>query len=197
MKGLEKVENEKLVLLIKTGDEDALVELIHRFKPHLNRLARSYFLFGGEEEDIKQEAMIGLYSACISYKPDMKTTFNSFASLCMKRRILSAIKSANRNKNKALNESVSIHTKIDSKNEVELYLPQYVFNPDEVFEENENYEEIKIKITKTLSNMEFKILSLFLKGLSYDEIANLLNISKKSVDNALSRIKNKLKFLIK
>ena len=138
MKGLEKVENEKLVLLIKTGDEDALVELIHRFKPHLNRLARSYFLFGGEEEDIKQEAMIGLYSACISYKPDMKTTFNSFASLCMKRRILSAIKSANRNKNKALNESVSIHTKIDSKNEVELYLPQYVFNPDEVFEENEN-----------------------------------------------------------
>lgn len=197
MKGLEKVENEKLVLLIKTGDEDALVELIHRFKPHLNRLARSYFLFGGEEEDIKQEAMIGLYSACISYKPDMKTTFNSFASLCMKRRILSAIKSANRNKNKPLNESVSIHTKIDSKNEVELYLPQYVFNPDEVFEENENYEEIKIKITKTLSNMEFKILSLFLKGLSYDEIANLLNISKKSVDNALSRIKNKLKFLIK
>lgn len=197
MKGLEKVENEKLVLLIKTGDEDALVELIHRFKPHLNRLARSYFLFGGEEEDIKQEAMIGLYSACISYKPDMKTTFNSFASLCMKRRILSAIKSANRNKNKPLNESVSIHTKIDSKNEVELYLPQYVFNPDEVFEENENYEEIKIKITKTLSNMEFKILSLFLKGLSYGEIANLLNISKKSVDNALSRIKNKLKFLIK
>ncbi len=197
MKGLERVQNEELVTLIKTGDEDALEELIHRFKPHLNRLSRSYFLFGGEEEDIKQEAMIGLYSACLSYKPEMKTSFNSFASLCMKRRILSAIKSANRNKNKALNESVSIHTKIDSTNEVELYLPQYIFNPDEVFEENENYEEVKGKIVQTLSKLELQILSLFLKGLSYDEIAHYLNITKKSVDNALSRIKSKLKFLIK
>lgn len=193
---IENLENEELVKLIKTGDEDALDELIRRFKPHLNRLSRSYFLFGGEEEDIKQEAMIGLYSACISYKQDMKCNFNSFASLCMKRRILSAIKKANRNKNKALNESVSIHTKIDSTNEVELYLPQYVFNPDEKFEENENYEEIKEKIVKALSKLELKILSLFLKGLSYDEIAKTLNVTKKSVDNALSRIKTKLKFLI-
>lgn len=194
---IENLENEELVKLIKTGNEDALEELIHRFKPHLNRLSRSYFLFGGEEEDIKQEAMIGLYSACLSYKEDMKCSFNSFASLCMKRRILSAIKKANRNKNKALNESVSIHTKLDNTYEVELYLPQYVFNPDEKFEENENYEEIKEKIVKTLSKLELKILSFFLKGLSYDEISKALNITKKSVDNALSRIKTKLKFLIK
>ena len=102
-----------------------------------------------------------------------------------------------RNKNKALNESVSIHTKLDNTYEVELYLPQYVFNPDEKFEENENYEEIKEKIVKTLSKLELKILSFFLKGLSYDEISKALNITKKSVDNALSRIKTKLKFLIK
>lgn len=197
MENLQELENEKLVELIKSGKEDALELLIERFKPQINRLARSYFLFGGEVEDLKQEALIGLYSACTSYKSDMMTSFVSFASLCMKRRILTAIKMANRDKNKALNESVSIHPTNDGETEIQLFLPQYVLNPDQKIEENENYEEMKEQIVKLLSKLELKILSLYLKGLSYEEISLSLNISKKSVDNALSRIKNKLKFLNK
>lgn len=192
---MEKIiTNEELVEKIKVGDEEALDQLFSRFQLHIQKLARSYFLFGGDHQDLVQEAMIGLYSACNSYKKEMFTSFYSFACLCMKRRVLSAIKSAGRNKNKALNESLSIYGMMEDDH-VELYIPQNILFPDEKIEQNEKYEEVKEIIVKTLSKLELKILSLYLKGLSYEEISQKLDITKKSVDNALSRIKNKLKFL--
>lgn len=188
--------NEELIKKIKQGDEYAVEVLFERFNPLVQKIARSYFLFGAEYSDIVQEALVGLYKACITYDEKSETPFKTYASICMRRNIISAVKKANRKKNKSLNDSIAFND-IASGDEEEnmLFVPNFVLNPDEEIIQRENLEEIKKLIVQKLSSFEVKVLNEYLKGLSYEDMAQKLNVSKKSVDNALSRIKNKLQFL--
>lgn len=191
--------NEELIEKIKTGDEQAVEVLFRRFNPLIQKISRGYFLLGADYSDIVQEALVGLYKASMTFDSTKEASFKTYASLCIKRNILSAIKSANREKNKSLNQSLSFADAISSSDEDEvfLFLPNFISNPDEEIIQRENLNEIKKTIVEKLSGFELKILNEYLKGMSYEDMSAKLGISKKSVDNALSRIKNKLQFLIK
>ncbi|MGI5842121.1 MAG: sigma-70 family RNA polymerase sigma factor [Christensenellales bacterium] len=193
---MKTLTDEKLVALCKKGDEHAIEQLFLRYKPILHSLTRGYFLLGSDEDDLMQEAMIGLYKAILSFNESGVASFKTFASICVRRNILSAIKKSNTLKNKILNDSLSLSGFMaNDDDDAFLFLPYEPKNTDEMIMEDESFEETKKEILKKLSKLELKILGLYLKGEPYQQIATSLSITTKSVDNALSRIKNKLQFL--
>lgn len=193
--------DEQLSLTAQKGDEGAVNELLSRYKSLVNKISRSYFLLGGEIEDIVQEGMIGLYKAIKNFSPGKNASFKTFAATCIKHQIQTAVKMASSEKNKVLSSAISFAEKVshdeDDDEVIEIMIPSSLPLPDDTVLKRENLSEIKKIIIKTLSSLELKILSLYLKGYSYSEISNLANLSKKSIDNGLSRIKSKLAFLKK
>ena len=194
---MKHLTDEELVVFCKKGDEVAIEELFSRYRFLLGKISRGYFLLGSDNEDLMQEAMIGLYKAILSFDTKQNVSFKNFAILCVRRNILSAIKKSNSQKNKALNESLSLSDLTGDQDDNYLFVPEVVPLTDEKLIEEEKLEEIKTKIVELLSKLELEILNLYLKGKSYDDMSKTLQISKKSVDNALSRIKKKLEFLTK
>ncbi len=191
--------DEILALKAKDGDEEAMNELLTKYKSTVNMLARSYFLVGGDMEDIVQEGMIGLYKAILSFSKE-KASFKTFATICIKHQIQTAIRKASSQKNMLLSSALPIYELEDNEDDAdksEIILPSQLPSPDDTILANENMTELKKKIKQSLSTMEIKILALYLKGYSYNEISDIGGYSKKSIDNALSRIKNKLTFLKK
>ena len=189
---------EELIEKAQNGDENAIEKLLSSYKPLVNKIARSYFLTGGDIEDLVQEGMIGLYKAIKTFKKGKTASFMTYAGTCIKNQIQSAVRVASSEKNMILSTAVPIDSKTnfdDEEEEIEIVLPSPLPKPDEKVENKENFAQITKKIVKALSPLELKILIFYLKGFSYSEIAQQNNISKKSVDNALSRIKNKLSFL--
>lgn len=195
------MNDEELSLMAQKGDETAVNDLLQRYKSLVNKISRSYFLLGGEIEDIVQEGMIGLYKAIKNYSPSKNASFKTFSATCIKHQIQTAVKMASSEKNKLLSTAIPIAEKVSHDDEeeemVEIILPSTLPSPDDTVLKKELYGEIKSLIKKTLSTLELKILSLYLKGYSYSEISQLANLSKKSIDNGLSRIKHKLAFLKK
>ena len=191
--------DEELSSLAQKGDENAVNELLSRYKSLINKISRSYFLVGGDIEDIIQEGMIGLYKAIMNYNGEKNASFKTFASTCIKNQIQSAIRIASSEKNKVLSTALSIQDQNldEDEEEMEIILPSSLPSPDDKILEKENVEEIFKIIKSTLSELEQNVLMLYLKGYNYNEISSKMNISKKSIDNALSRIKNKLSFLKK
>ncbi len=189
--------DEELALLAQGGNEKALNDLLKKYKSLVNQIARSYFLTGGDIEDIVQEGMIGLYKAIMHYKSSKTASFKTFASTCIKNQVQSAVRVASSEKNKILSTALPIIDQLnsDEEDEKEIIFPSDLPSPDEQLIEKERMNEIVDKIKKSLSSMELKVLNLYLKGYSYNEISKISNLSKKSIDNALSRIKNKLSFL--
>lgn len=188
--------DEELSLSAKQGNEEALNTLLAKYKNLVNKLSRSYFLIGGDMEDIVQEGMIGLYKAIMHYEPQKSATFKTFAYTCIKHQIQNAVKLASSEKNKVLSSAFFIGDEFGEENEnIELELPSDLPSPDDKLLEKERFEETKALMLKTLSPLEVKILLLYLGGYSYNEISQMAGISKKSIDNGLSRIKNKLSFL--
>lgn len=196
---MKKLDDETLVLQCKKGNEEALENLFFRYKPLLHKIMRGYFLLGSDEEDLLQEAMIGLYKAILSFDKEKQTSFKAFATVCVRRSILDAIKKANAQKHKLLNDSVSLSalSSFEDEEENALYLSIKETLLDEQFMEDEKYEEILALIKKSLSKLEFEVLNEYLKGYSYQYISEKLGLTIKSVDNALNRIKTKLEFLRK
>lgn len=196
---MKKLEDQELIKQSKEGNAEAVEILLSRYKPLLNKVTRGFFLLGSDHEDLMQEAMIGLYKAILSFDASKQTSFKTFATLCVRRNILDAIKKSNAQKHKILNDSVSLSSlssfEEDDDNAVYISIKEALL--DEQLIENENFEEITNKIKQSLSKMEFEVLNEFLKGHSYIFIAEKLEISTKSVDNALNRIKSKLQFLKK
>ena len=189
---------EELIEKAQNGDEEAIEKLLSSYKPLVNKIARSYFLTGGDIEDLVQEGMIGLYKAIKTFKKEKTASFLTYAGTCIKNQIQTAVRIASSEKNMILSTAVPIDSKTnfdDEEEEIEIILPSPLPKPDEKVENKENFAQITKKIVKALSPLELKILIFYLKGFSYSEIAQQNNISKKSVDNALSRIKNKLSFL--
>lgn len=194
---MKKLDDETLVFESKNGNEEAIEVLFSRYKPFLYKIIRGYFLLGADEEDLLQEAMIGLYKAILSFDKTKQTSFKTFANLCVRRNILDAIKKSNAQKHKVLNDSLSLSAlgNFEDSEENTLYISIKETLLDEQVMEDEKFDEIVSLIKKSLSKLEFGVLNEYLKGHSYQYIAEKLNISTKSVDNALNRIKNKLQFL--
>lgn len=189
---------EELIEKAQNGDENAIEKLLSSFKPLVNKIARSYFLTGGDIEDLVQEGMIGLYKAIKTFKKGKTASFMTYAGTCVKNQIQTAVRIASSEKNMVLSTALPIDSKEsfdDEEEEIEIVLPSPLPKPDEKIENKENFAQITKQIVKSLSQLELKILISYLKGYNYSEIAQQNNISKKSVDNALSRIKNKLSFL--
>lgn len=197
LKALEELTDEQLALLSKNFDEDAINELFGRYKNLVNAIARSYFLIGGDIEDIVQEGMIGLYKAIRSYTPDKKASFKTFANICIRHQIQNQIKKASSEKNKILSSAIPILEQIGDEEEDkgEVVLKSDLPLPDDQVIAKENAKELNQKVNEKLSNLERKILSLYLRGYNYNEISNLGQVNKKTIDNALTRIKSKLSFL--
>ena len=190
--------DEELSLKAQEGDESAVKSLLSSYKSLVNQIARSYFLTGGDIEDIVQEGMIGLYKAIMHYKDNKTASFKTFASTCIKNQIQSAVRVASAEKNKILSTALPIIDQIngdDEDDKVEIIFPSDLPSPDDKVIEKERICEIIKQIKATLSPMELKVLALYLKGYNYNEISKLGGFSKKSIDNALTRIKNKLAFL--
>ncbi len=194
---IKKLTDEELLEKIKNGDDKAENEIFARYKDLVTKISRSYFIVGGDLEDLNQEGMIGLYKAIKGYSGHKETSFKTFAIICIKHQIQSAIKKANTNKNKPLSSAVSFQSFQDGKSSDSIdYLPiELVLSstPAEEVIDKENYINLKKTIKSTLSEMEYNVLKLYLKGFSYKEISAMLKISEKSIDNSLSRIKTKLR----
>ncbi len=192
----ETMPDELVVLWANDGDTFALDYLIRKYKNIVRARARSYFLIGADPEDIIQEGMIGLFKAIRDYKVDKNDNFRAFAELCIKRQIITAIKSATRQKHIPLNSYVSLSKPIfDDESErtlLDVLKGRHSMNPETVYITREEITSIKEKIGKILSKFEWKVLTYYLEGHSYQEIANDLEKPVKSIDNALQRVKKKI-----
>ncbi|MGN0742034.1 MAG: RNA polymerase sporulation sigma factor SigH [Candidatus Fimadaptatus sp.] len=197
---MESRTDEELALLAQQGDEDALEYLLNKYKNFVRSKARSYFLIGADHEDIVQEGMIGLYKAIRDFKPEKLSSFRAFAELCITRQIITAIKTATRQKHIPLNSYVSLNKPIyDEESDrtlLDVITEGRVANPEDMLISQEDVGLIEDRIGQMLSSLEREVLSAYLDGKSYQEIALELDRHVKSIDNALQRVKRKLeKFL--
>ena len=170
--------------------------LLDKYKNFVRAKARSYFLIGADHEDIVQEGMIGLYKAIRDYRPEKLSSFRAFAELCITRQIITAIKTATRQKHIPLNSYISLNKPIyDEESDrtlMDVIMEGRVSNPEEIIINREDLVNINEKIKEVLSGLEQEVLSAYLDGKSYQEIAESLGRHVKSIDNALQRVKRKL-----
>ena len=188
------LSDDELVGLFRSGDGVAGSELAVRYRPLVKRCTRPYFLVGGDSEDLLQEGMIGLVSSIQSYQPGGSALFRSYAELCVKRRILSAIKAAARFKHMPLNYRLSLEDIYSDDGEALARMAdeRYNLSPEELIIEQEKKNDLYALCRRILSPLEKKVLAFYLEGLSYEEIAGRCGKPVKSVDSALQRIKRKL-----
>jgi RNA polymerase sporulation-specific sigma factor len=193
---LEERSDEELVEAVRNGDDQALEYLIHKYRNFVRAKARSYFLIGADREDIVQEGMIGLYKSIRDYREDKLTSFKAFAELCITRQIITAIKTATRQKHIPLNSYVSLDKPIYDEDSDRTLLDVIgaarVTDPEELVIHQEEFDDIEVKMSELLSDLERQVLMLYLDGRSYQEIAVDLDRHVKSIDNALQRVKRKL-----
>ncbi|KUK31756.1 MAG: RNA polymerase sigma-H factor [Thermoanaerobacterales bacterium 50_218] len=188
--------DEDVVELAREGDDVALEHLINKYKNFVRAKAKSYFLVGAEREDIIQEGMIGLYKAIRDFKCDKLSSFRAFAELCITRQIITAIKTATRQKHIPLNSYVSLNKPIYDEDSdrtlLDVISSSRISDPEELIISREEFDHIEEKMGEILSSLEWEVLMSYLEGKSYQEMANDLNRHVKSIDNALQRVKRKL-----
>lgn len=188
--------DEQLVLLANAGDRIALETLINKYKNFVRAKARSYFLIGADREDIVQEGMIGLYKAIRDFRSDKLSSFRAFAELCITRQIITAIKTATRQKHIPLNSYISLNKPIYDEDSdrtlLDVISGSKVLDPEELIISQEELSAMQLKIGEILSELEWRVLMSYLQGKSYQEISMELKRQVKSIDNALQRVKRKL-----
>lgn len=188
--------DEDIVEAVREGDSDALEYLINKYRSFVRAKARSYFLIGADREDIIQEGMIGLYKSIRDFRGDKLSSFKAFAELCITRQIITAIKTATRQKHIPLNSYVSLDKPIYDEDSdrtlLDVICGSQVSDPEELIINQEEFVGLEDKMSEILSDLERKVLMLYLDGRSYQEIAVDLNRHVKSIDNALQRVKRKL-----
>ncbi len=197
----ESMTDEEIVRMAQQdGDGAALEYLLNKYKNFVRTKARSYFLIGADHEDIVQEGMIGLYKAIRDYREDRLSSFRAFAELCITRQIITAIKTATRQKHIPLNSYISLNRPIYEEDSdrtlLDVITEDAPSNPEEMLIDREDFSVIEGRIGSMLSDLEKQVLLRYIEGKSYVEISEEMNRHVKSVDNALQRIKRKLqKFL--
>lgn len=188
--------DEEVVEDARNGNFLALEYLINKYKNFVRAKARSYFLIGADREDIVQEGMIGLYKAIRDFKPHKLSSFRAFAELCITRQIITAIKTATRQKHIPLNSYVSLNKPIyedeSDRTLLDVLAGTRISDPEELVISQEEFNSIEAKIGELLSDLEWEVLTSYIQGKSYQEIAVDLDRHVKSIDNALQRVKRKL-----
>ena len=196
-----EMEDEEVLCYVRSGHKRGIEYLMEKYKSLVRIKTRSYFLVGADREDIIQEGMIGLYKAVRDYKSDKSIPFRVFAEMCITRQIITAVKTATRQKHIPLNSYVSLNKKIfdeeSDKSLIEVLQEISVTNPEELLISKEEQNVIESKIMELLSPFEKEVLSKYLKGIAYQEIAKQLDRPVKSVDNALQRLRKKIEKSIK
>lgn len=193
----ENMTDEEVVMVAKK-EENLLAQeyLLYKYRNFVRAKARSYFLIGAEREDIIQEGMIGLFKAIRDFRNDKLSSFRAFAELCVTRQIITAIKTATRQKHIPLNSYVSLNKPIYEEDSdrtlLDVISGAKVANPEEMVISREEFLDIENKMNNILSDLEWKVLMSYLDGKSYQEIALDLDRHIKSIDNALQRVKRKL-----
>ena len=188
--------DEQVAELSREGDVLAEEYLLDKYKNFVRSKARSYFLIGADHEDIVQEGMIGLYKAIRDFRPEKLSSFRAFAELCVTRQIITAIKTATRQKHIPLNSYISLNKPLyDEESErtlMDVIVEGHDSNPEDIFINRESLGNISAKMNEILSGLERDVLEAYLDGKSYQEIAEQLGRHAKSIDNALQRVKRKL-----
>lgn len=192
----EFLPEDEIVEAARSGSNYAYEYIFDKYRGFVRAKARSYFLVGADREDIIQEGMIGLYKAIRDYRADRLASFRAFAELCVTRQIITAIKTATRQKHIPLNSYVSLNKPMfDEESDrtlLDILKSSRITDPEQLMINTESYQSIENKLTEILSDLEWQVLVHYLDGKSYQEISDLLNRHVKSVDNALQRVKRKL-----
>ena len=197
---LESLGDEQLVEMYRSGSHHAVDVLVQRYKNFVRGRVRTNFFIGADREDLIQEGMIGLFKAISDYDVTREASFRSFASICIKGQISTALKTATRQKHMVLNTSVSLDRPVFDEDDDRTTLMDVLRlepsqGPEELLIRQEKMTHIEKQLNATLSQLECNVLKLYLEGQSYYEISELLKRPTKSVDNALQRIKRKLEGL--
>lgn len=193
---LQALEDHELVALTRAGDDLALLALIERYRQFARSLARPYFITGGANDDLVQEAMIGLFKSIRDFDLDQEAPYRAFAKLCIQRQIATAIKGANRLKHRPLNKAVSLEAPIrsgDGDTQVGDALPAVLPEPEDLVISAEEVEALRDLLLNDLTQLEADALALYIQGCSYSEIAAILGNHSKAIDNSLQRIRAKVR----
>ncbi|RDW21812.1 RNA polymerase sporulation sigma factor SigH [Oceanobacillus arenosus] len=197
---LKSLNDNEILHLIHHGNNHALDYLIHKYRNFVRAKARTYFLIGADKEDIIQEGMIGLYKAIRDFDADKLSSFKAFAELCITRQIITAIKTATRQKHIPLNSYVSLDKPIyDEDSErtlLDIIAESRSVDPQELLVNREKMSDIELQLSELLSELEREVLQLYVDGCTYQEISVELKRHVKSIDNALQRVKRKLEQLL-
>ncbi len=197
---IKNMEENEILSLAKQGESSAVDYVLDKYRNFVRAKSRTYFLIGADREDIIQEGMIGLYKAIRDFDADAGLSFRSFADLCITRQIITAIKTATRQKHMPLNSYVSLnkpaYDEEDSDTLLDSVLEKKHLDPEEIMINKERFTFIEERLSSSLSKYETSVLKGYLSGKSYCDIAKELKKTEKSIDNALQRIKKKIEVLI-
>lgn len=192
----EDLADEQVAELSAEGDKDAAEYLLAKYKNLVRARAKQYFMAGADRDDIMQEGMIGLFKAIRDFDPTKQASFRGFAEICIRRQIITAVKTASRRKHTPLNSYISLSMPVyedeSERTLVDMLAERESVDPEEMFLRREKAEAMEAEINQKLSGLEQTVLSLYLGGMNYQEIAVELGRTPKSIDNALQRIKRKL-----
>lgn len=192
----EEMTDEEVIVYAQAGCTLAQDHLLQKYQYFARAKSRIYFLTGGDQDDIMQEGMIGLFKAVRDYRLDRDTSFRSFADLCITRQIITAVKTATRQKHGPLNTYVSLDKPVSDEEAdrslIDVLAAAKVPNPEDIFINQEDYESVSSYMASLMSPLEREVLEMYLEGHSYQEIADRLNKQIKAIDNAIQRIKKKL-----
>ena len=192
----EDLADEQVAELSVEGDKDAAEYLLAKYKNLVRARAKQYFMAGADRDDIMQEGMIGLFKAIRDFDPTKQASFRGFAEICIRRQIITAVKTASRRKHTPLNSYISLSMPVyedeSERTLVDMLAERESVDPEEMFLRREKAEAMEAEINQKLSGLEQTVLSLYLGGMNYQEIAVELGRTPKSIDNALQRIKRKL-----
>ena len=202
MKNYEEYQDEELIRRLRDGDGSVMDYLMEKYKDLVRRKARSMYLPGADQEDLIQEGMIGLFKAVRDYDCGRDASFYTFADLCISRQMYTAVQASKRLKHSPLNSYVSLYerssegTDNEEKNLIEALAARTQMSPEELFLDKERVEDLERAIETELSSFEKQVLDLYLTGMSYTQIAKVLGRDEKSTDNALQRLKSKIRKLV-
>ena len=189
----EAFSDEELIEKLRQGENDITDYILEKYKPLVRKKTNAMYLIGGETEDLIQEGMIGLFKAIRDYRPDKDASFYHFAELCINRQLYSALEASNRKKHQPLNSYISLSDQDNQGAVAAELLVDQERGPEQMVIEQELWGEYKKRLEQNLSKMENKVLQYYLDGNHYIQIAEIMGKSPKSIDNALQRIRQKIR----
>lgn len=194
MNPYEEMSDEELICCLRAGQQSIMDYILEKYKNLVRKRANAMYLIGGETEDLIQEGMIGLFKAIRDYKGDKDSSFYHFADLCISRQICNAVEASRRKKHQPLNTYISLNAQDEEKGAtlLDVFISMDTANPEQLLIDRENVAAIEEKIEQVLSKMEQGVMTYYLQGLNYRQIAEIMGKQPKAIDNALQRIRGKL-----